>query len=137
MRVLLHYKQPVEGLENLSDDQQLWDLFNGNTEAAHERPRLLPRRRRIRPAAKSKSATAQKKSGKKATAQKDRSLKRSRHQNNSLLKKATGQNASGKKNQPLKNGAKTTARMLSPSKASANKVRANNATPQGWRIEIK
>jgi hypothetical protein len=32
--VLLHYKQPVDGLEDLKDDQQLWDLFNGNTHAA-------------------------------------------------------------------------------------------------------
>jgi hypothetical protein len=29
--VLLHYKQPVEGLDELEDDQHLWDLFNGNT----------------------------------------------------------------------------------------------------------
>ena len=29
--VLLHYKQPVDGLEDLKDDQHLWDLFNGNT----------------------------------------------------------------------------------------------------------
>jgi hypothetical protein len=28
--VLLHYKQPVEGLDELDDDRQLWDLFNGN-----------------------------------------------------------------------------------------------------------
>ncbi len=28
--VLLHYKQPVDGLDDLEDDQQLWDLFNGN-----------------------------------------------------------------------------------------------------------
>jgi hypothetical protein len=27
---ILHYKQPVEGLEDLEDEQQLWDLFNGN-----------------------------------------------------------------------------------------------------------
>ena len=32
--VLLHYKQPVDGLEDLKDDQQLWDLFNGNSHAA-------------------------------------------------------------------------------------------------------
>ena len=29
--VLLHYKQPVDGLDNLDDDRQLWDLFNGNS----------------------------------------------------------------------------------------------------------
>jgi hypothetical protein len=28
--VLLHYKQPVDGLEDLKDDQILWDLFDGN-----------------------------------------------------------------------------------------------------------
>jgi len=28
--VLLHYKQPVDGLEDLKDDQELWDLFDGN-----------------------------------------------------------------------------------------------------------
>ncbi len=32
--VLLHYKQPVDGLEDLKDDQHLWDLFNGNTPPA-------------------------------------------------------------------------------------------------------
>jgi hypothetical protein len=31
--VLLHYKQPVDGLEDLKDDQQLWDLFDGNHHA--------------------------------------------------------------------------------------------------------
>lgn len=40
--VLLHYKQPVDGLEDLKDDQHLWDLFNGNTQtskAAKPKPR--------------------------------------------------------------------------------------------------
>jgi len=27
--VLLHYKEPVDGLDDLEDDRQLWDLFNG------------------------------------------------------------------------------------------------------------
>jgi hypothetical protein len=31
--VLLHYKQPVDGLEDLKDDQELWDLFDGNHHA--------------------------------------------------------------------------------------------------------
>ena len=30
--VVLHYKQPVEGLEQLDDDRRLWDLFNGNSD---------------------------------------------------------------------------------------------------------
>lgn len=35
--VLLHYKQPVNGLEDLKDDQHLWDLFNGNTSPSKSR----------------------------------------------------------------------------------------------------
>ena len=30
--VLLHYKEPVEGIKDLSDDQRLWDFFDGNTQ---------------------------------------------------------------------------------------------------------
>jgi hypothetical protein len=29
--LLLHYKEPVEGLDHLEDDQRLWDLLNGNS----------------------------------------------------------------------------------------------------------
>ena len=36
--VLLHYKQPVDGLEDLKDDQDLWDLFNGNSNPAKAAP---------------------------------------------------------------------------------------------------
>ncbi|HYV04934.1 MAG TPA: hypothetical protein VFB82_10125, partial [Blastocatellia bacterium] len=36
--VLLHYKQPVDGLEDLKDDQDLWDLFNGNSSPAKAAP---------------------------------------------------------------------------------------------------
>ncbi|HXF40188.1 MAG TPA: hypothetical protein VN687_10795, partial [Blastocatellia bacterium] len=36
--VLLHYKQPVDGLEDLKDDQNLWDLFNGNSHPAIAAP---------------------------------------------------------------------------------------------------
>jgi hypothetical protein len=36
--VLLHYKQPVDGLEDLKDDQNLWDLFNGNSTPAKPVP---------------------------------------------------------------------------------------------------
>lgn len=40
--VLLHYKQPVDGLEDLKDDQHLWDLFNGNTPPAKSRKSAGP-----------------------------------------------------------------------------------------------
>lgn len=69
--VLLHYKQPVEGLEELSDDQQLWDLFNGNIEAEQERPNTpAARKSQTKSAGKAKTAKAKKKPVPKATAQK-------------------------------------------------------------------
>jgi hypothetical protein len=43
--VLLHYKEPVEGIKDLSDDQRLWDFFDGNN-------RPLKAARKARPKAK-------------------------------------------------------------------------------------
>jgi hypothetical protein len=54
--VLLHYKQPVEGLDDLRDDQQLWDLFNGNTDAAKAKPRGETRKPKGKKAAKKTAA---------------------------------------------------------------------------------
>ncbi|HLG14511.1 MAG TPA: hypothetical protein VJH03_08425 [Blastocatellia bacterium] len=44
--VLLHYKDPVEELSDLKDDQRLWDLLNGTLEAAptKKRPRSKPKK---------------------------------------------------------------------------------------------
>lgn len=36
--MLLHYKQPVEGLENLEDDERLWDLLNGGQSTHSPQP---------------------------------------------------------------------------------------------------
>ena len=44
--VLLHYKQPVEGIEDLKDDERLWDFFDGKTEKASRR---APARTKARP----------------------------------------------------------------------------------------
>lgn len=51
--VLLHYKQPVDGLEDLKDDQQLWDLFNGNSHPAKSGKTAVKQK----PRAKTKAAT--------------------------------------------------------------------------------
>lgn len=32
--VLLHYKQPIEGFDDMQDEQNLWDLFDGNAKPA-------------------------------------------------------------------------------------------------------
>jgi hypothetical protein len=58
--VLLHYKQPVEGLDDLDDDRQLWDLFNGNAPD------------------NSKPAKTRAKSKKKPTASKNAAVKKSK-----------------------------------------------------------
>ena len=60
--VLLHYKQPVDGLEDLKDDQELWDLFDGNHHA--EKPATSD----AKPKPRSKRGEAAKTSGAKATA---------------------------------------------------------------------
>ena len=61
--VLLHYKQPVDGLEDLKDDQHLWDLFNGNTPLIKSRESVA---RTPKPRARGK--VARKKARSKATA---------------------------------------------------------------------
>lgn len=67
--VLLHYKQPVDGLEDLKDDQHLWDLFNGNTPGPKSRKGAAktPRRRAEPKAAKKmpQSGATQKRTAKK------------------------------------------------------------------------
>jgi hypothetical protein len=70
--VLLHYKQPVDGLEDLKDDQHLWDLFNGNTPPAKSRKRAAskskPRAGAKTARNKPQSKAAAKQSAKKTTA---------------------------------------------------------------------
>jgi len=66
--VLLHYKQPVDGLEDLKDDQDLWDLFNNNPpNNAHPRERRPKNRTRTKAASKkSKPKAAPKKKASKS-----------------------------------------------------------------------
>ena len=65
--VLLHYKEPVAGMENLEDDQRLWDFFDGG-----KRPKKATKRTATRkPAAKAKPAAVR---SKRATAKKTKAL---------------------------------------------------------------
>jgi hypothetical protein len=83
--VLLHYKQPVDGLEDLKDDQHLWDLFNGNTpsgdtsDGAKRKPKA---RAMIKTTAKKTAAkkTAAKKTGTKKAGTKKAGAKASAKQ---------------------------------------------------------
>jgi hypothetical protein len=88
--VLLHYKQPVDGLEDLKDDQQLWDLFDGNHSAG--KPPKTTAKPKPRAASKVKAKTASKKltekrSDKSATASTNR-IARLRKQPAAKLKTA-------------------------------------------------
>ncbi|HSO73416.1 MAG TPA: hypothetical protein VLU47_01140 [Blastocatellia bacterium] len=58
--MLLHYKQPVDGLDDLDDDRQLWDLFNGNA-ASSQKPAKAKTRARKTPAAAGRTASGKKK----------------------------------------------------------------------------
>ena len=66
--VLLHYKQPVDGLEDLKDDQDLWDLFNNNPpNNTHPRERRSKNQTRAKAASKkSKPKAAPKKKASKS-----------------------------------------------------------------------
>ena len=115
--VLLHYKQPVEGLEDLSDDQQLWDLFNGNIEAEQERPKTpAARKSQSKSSGKAKTAAAKKKPGPKATAQqRTAAKKKAPSKKRGAAKKAAAPKARSK--------AKTAAARKAPArKASAAKA---------------
>ena len=75
--VLLHYKEPVEGIKDLSDDQRLWDFFDGNkTSAKAEKARPAKKKAGARKAAPttSRKISARKISSKTAKAGKQRSL---------------------------------------------------------------
>jgi hypothetical protein len=61
--VLLHYKEPVAGMEDLKDDQRLWDFFDGTKSSRKSTKRAASRKpaaKAKRPAARSKRAPAKK-----------------------------------------------------------------------------
>jgi len=73
--VLLHYKQPVDGLEDLKDDQHLWDLFNGNAPPKKHR-KGSARPSKVRSASKVARKKPQAKAATKRTAKKTAATKR-------------------------------------------------------------
>jgi hypothetical protein len=68
--VLLHYKQPVDGMEDLKDDQDLWDLFNRNTPASNtgKTPAAKPKpRAKVKAAKRTAAKSSLKQRSKKKT----------------------------------------------------------------------
>jgi hypothetical protein len=61
--VLLHYKEPVEGIKDLSDDQRLWDFFDGNNRAPKAARKVRPKAKagtKVRKAPRAKLPTSAK-----------------------------------------------------------------------------
>jgi hypothetical protein len=110
--VVLHYKQPVEGLDDLEDDRRLWDLLNGNQAPKASRPaakRAKPARSRLarKPVAK-KRAPAKKRAAKKAPAIKAPAIKASARAASRARPKAASKSTARAKT-PRKSAAKKTA----------------------------
>src|SRR5262249_11118436 len=77
--VLLHYKQPVDGFENLKDDQELWDLFNGNPKPKKAKATRSPSRKTragSKAASKKKPASKTNRTAKKSVSARTTAAKR-------------------------------------------------------------
>lgn len=123
--LLLHYKEPVEGLEDLETDEQLWDLLNGNVgdDSARSKPR--PNGRKATNSNKAKTAAARpraaaKKSkpvAKKTTTPQARSTTQAR----ATTKRATPKAQAATRRQATKPQAATKRQATMPGKAAANR----------------
>lgn len=98
--VLLHHKQPVEGLD-AEDDRKLWDMFEGKTEPARKtRSSSKPRTAsasRARSAPKKKSRVAAKKAAAHKTTAKGKASKVSKTTSRGTARVNAGKKASAKK----------------------------------------
>lgn len=122
--LLLHYKQPVEELSELEDDQRLWDLLNGNV-TTESRPKGRAKKTAgAKPSAK-KSGRA---SSAKSNGGKAKSSSRSRAAQSSGKSAGSRKTAPAKKAGVKKAGIKSAAGKASPvKKAPAKKAVAKKA----------
>jgi len=113
--VLLHYKQPVDGLEDLKDDQNLWDLFNGNAAPS----KGISKARKPRASAKATPKTSQSKTTAKQSAKKTSARSRAAHVSG-LARKAGAKSAAAAGKATAK-AATTSAKKRSAKGTSAKK----------------
>jgi hypothetical protein len=115
--VLLHYKEPVAGMEHLEDDQRLWDYFDGG-----KRPKKATRRAASKkPAAKTKAVAVR---PKRATAKKAKTLAtrlRTGSKTRPSAKKAAAKKRSQKKRAAVATAART--RPKAPAARTRSKTR--------------
>lgn len=113
--VLLHYKQPVEGFDNMADEQDLWDLFNGNAR---------PAKAESKSPAKAKKSSGKAKGASKKAASVKANAKATKTTTAKSQKKAIGKAAAVSKPQAAK---KAVAKKAVAKKAVAKKAVAKKA----------
>jgi len=104
--VLLHYKQPIEGFDDMQDEQNLWDLFNGNAKPAQAK-------------SKSQAKAKAKKSAGKTTDQKNGSRKKA------ATVKASAKAATAKSKKKITTKAAAASKPRATKKATASKGRTS------------
>ena len=117
--VLLHYKHPVDGLDDLRDDQQLWDLFDGGN-SSDARPKNQPQQKK---AAKSSS---KKKAGRALHVAPSRSNAKARRESSSKGKPAASKstkrkNVASKKSSGVKSAKRKPAAKTKPGSRKSSK----------------
>jgi hypothetical protein len=74
--VLLHYKQPIEGFDDMRDEQNLWDLFNGNAKPAQAKSKSQAKAKAKKSTGKATAKSKKKTTSKAAVASKPRAAKK-------------------------------------------------------------
>jgi hypothetical protein len=118
--VLLHYKQPVDGLDDLEADRQLWDLFDGNSKPTQAR-------------GKSKAKAASSETGSNAAPKKQGTAKKaatSKVNSNSSKKAAAKSKPAAKSSKANKIKAATRNKPQAAAKAASGRGRAQKRAPQ-------
>jgi hypothetical protein len=107
--VLLHYKQPVDGLEDLKDDQNLWDLFNRNTptadakKAGNAKPkRTAKTRTKVKQSSKKPPSAARARTGSASAPKRKRATSVSTPTKTKAAKRATAGKSKGTGKSPSK-----------------------------------
>jgi hypothetical protein len=118
--VLLHYKQPIEGFDDIEDEQNLWDLFDGNAKPAQAGGKSPAKAKAKKSAASGNGkATAKKKTAQKKTAQKKTAQKKT------VTAKAGAKAAAAKSNSKADGKAASAGKSRPAKKAVASKGRAS------------
>jgi hypothetical protein len=126
--VLLHYKQPVVGMEELKDDERLWDFFDGTANKQRRQARTSVASKKTKPTKSSKAKgqvasagrTSKKIGPKSTTGSTARKTAKSPATRTAAKKRVTTKHAFAKKTAPTKRAASR--RATTSSKSSRRPV---------------